>query len=204
MSPKPGQTITKHFVSLQDPRIDRTKLHSLEAILVIAICAIICGADDWIAVEAWGKAKRKWLEKFLELPNGIPSHDTFGRVFARLDPKQFQTCFLSWVRAIAKRTCGQIVSIDGKKLRRSHNRTLGKGAIAMVSAWATANRLVLGQRKVKDKSNEITAIPQLLSVLELAGCIVTIDAIGCQTEIVETIVQQNADYLTRLLQSINN
>lgn len=195
MSPRPGQTITKHFASLQDPRIERTKLHALEAILVIAICATICGADDWIAVEAWGKAKRKWLEKFLELPNGIPSHDTFGRVFARLDPKQFQKCFLSWIRAVAKRTHRQIVAIDGKKLRRSHDRTLGKGAMAMVSAWATANRLVLGQRKVKDKSNEITAIPQLLCLLELAGCIVTIDAIGCQTKIVETIVQQKADYL---------
>lgn len=195
MSPKLGQTITKHFASLQDPRIDRTKLHALEAILVIAICAIVCGADDWIAVEAWGKAKRKWLERFLELPNGIPSHDTFGRVFARLDPQQFQKCFLSWIRATAKRTHRQVVAIDGKKLRRSHDRTLGKGAIAMVSAWATANRLVLGQRKVKDKSNEITAIPQLLRLLELAGCIVTIDAMGCQTEIVETIVQQNADYL---------
>ncbi len=194
MSPKPGQTISKHFASLKDPRVDRTKLHSLEAILVIAICAILCGADDWVAVEAWGKAKEKWLKKFLDLPNGIPSHDTFGRVFARLDPKQFQTCFVSWIRAVAKRMHRQIVAIDGKKLRRSHDRTLGKDAIAMVSVWATANRLVLGQRKVKDKSNEITAIPELLRLLELAGCIVTIDAIGCQTEIVETAVQQGADY----------
>jgi predicted transposase YbfD/YdcC len=195
MSPKPGQSITKHFATLPDPRIDRTKSHSLEAILVIAICAIICGADDWVAVEAWGNAKREWLEKFLELPNGIPSHDTFGRVFARLDPQQFQKCFLKWIRAIAKRTHRQIVSVDGKKLRRSHDRTLGKSAIAMVSAWATVNHLVLGQRKVKDKSNEITAIPPLLRMLELAECIVTIDAIGCQTEIAEVIVQQNADYL---------
>ncbi len=195
MSPKPGQTITQHFAALQDPRIDRTKHHSLEAILVIAICAIICGADDWVAVEAWGNAKRTWLEKFLDLPNGIPSHDTFGRVFARLDPKQFQKCFLSWIRAIAKRTRRQIISVDGKQLRRSHDRSLGKDAIGMVSAWATANHLVLGQRKIKDKSNEITAIPQLLRVLELAGCIVTIDAIGCQTKIAETIVQQKADYL---------
>lgn len=195
MSPKPGQTITKHFAALPDPRIDRTKLHSLEAILVIAICAIICGADDWVAVAAWGNAKRKWLEKFLDLPNGIPSHDTFGRVFARIAPQQFQKCFLSWIRAIAKRTHRQIVSVDGKKLRRSHDRTRGKDAIAMVSAWATANRLVLGQRKVHHKSNEITAIPQLLGLLELAGCIVTIDAIGCQTKIADAIVQQNADYL---------
>lgn len=195
MSPKPGQTITKHFASLQDPRIERTQLHSLEAILVIALCAVICGADDWVAVESWGKSKRKWLEKFLDLPNGIPSHDTFGRVFARIDPKQFQQCFASWVRAVVKRAYRQVVGIDGKQLRRSHDRTLGKGAIVMVSAWATANRLVLGQRQVKDKSNEITAIPELLQVLELTGCIVTIDAIGCQTKIAEAIVQQNADYL---------
>lgn len=195
MLPRPGQTITKHFAALPDPRIDRTKLHSLEAILVMAICAIICGADDWVAVEAWGNAKREWLEQFLDLPNGVPSHDTFGRVFARLDPKQFQECFLKWIRAVAKRTHRQIVSVDGKKLRRSHDRTLGKRAIAMVSAWATANHLVLGQRKVKDKSNEITAIPPLLRLLELAGCVVTIDAIGCQTEIADVIVQRNADYL---------
>jgi predicted transposase YbfD/YdcC len=195
MSPKPGQTITKHFAALPDPRIERTKLHALEAILVIAICAIICGADDWVAVAAWGNAKRQWLEKFLNLPNGIPSHDTFGRVFARIDPQQFQKCFLKWIRAIAKRTHRQIVSVDGKKLRRSHDRTRGKDAMAMVSAWATANRLVLGQRKVKNKSNEITAIPQLLRMLELAGCLVTIDAIGCQTKIADAIVQQNADYL---------
>lgn len=195
MSPKPGQTITKHFAALPDPRIDHTKLHSLEAILVIAICAIICGADDWVAVAAWGKAKRKWLEKFLDLPNGIPSHDTFGRVFARMDPKQFQKCFLKWIRAIAKRTHRQIVSVDGKKLRRSHDRARGKDAMAMVSAWAVANRLVLGQRKVKNQSNEITAIPPLLRLLELAGGIVTLDALGCQTKIADTIVQQKADYL---------
>lgn len=195
MSPKPGQTITKHFATLKDPRVDRTKHHSLEALLTIAICAIVCGADDWVAVQAWGKAKRPWLEKFLELPNGIPAHDTFGRIFAHLDPQQFQTCFVSWIRAIAKRTHRQIVAVDGKKSRRSHDRALGKEAIGMVSAWATANRLVLGQLKVTDKSNEIPAIPQLLHILELTGCIVTIDAMGCQTEIAKAIVQQKADYL---------
>ena len=157
MSPKPGQTIPKHFASLQDPRINHTKRHSLEAILVFALWATICGADDWVAVAAWGNAKRKWLEQFLGLPNGIPSHDTVGRVFARLVPKQFQKGFLRWIRAVAKRTHRQIVAIDGKKLRRSHDRTLGKGALAMVSAWATANRLVLGQRQGKDTPNKITA-----------------------------------------------
>jgi predicted transposase YbfD/YdcC len=167
----------------------------LQDILVIAICAIICGVDDWVAVEAWGNAKHTWLEKFLDLPNGIPSHDTFGRVFARIDPKQFQKYFLSWIRAIAQRMHRQIISIDGKKLRRSHDRMRGKSAMAMISAWATASHLVLGQRKIKDKSNEITAIPPLLRMLELAGCIVTIDAIGCQTKIAGAIVRQNADYL---------
>ena len=195
MPPQPGQTITKHFATLNDPRVDRTKPHTLEASLTIAICAIVCGADDWVAVQAWGKAKRPWLEKFLEPPHGIPAHDTFGRLFARLDPQQFQTCFVNWMRAIAKRTQRQMVAMDGKKLRRSHDRALGKAAIGMVSVWATANRVVLGQLTVTDKSNEIPTIPQLLHILELAGCIVTIDAMGCQTEIATMIVQQNADYL---------
>jgi len=195
MSPKPHQTITKHFGSLPDPRTGNAKLHLLHDILVIAICAIICGADTWVEVELWGKANEQWLRTFLQLPNGIPAHDTFGRVFALLDPKPFEQCFLSWVRAVSKLTRRQVVSIDGKRLRRSHDRTLGKSAIQMVSAWATANRLVLGQIKVKDKSNEIRSIPKLLRVLELTGCIVTIDAIGCQTKIAEMIVQQGGDYL---------
>lgn len=194
MSPKPGQTITKHFASLPDPRGGNALQHALGDILVIALCAIICGADGWVEVEAWGNAKRQWLEQFLELPNGIPSHDTFGRVFARLDPKEFERCFLSWIHAVAKRTQRQVVSIDGKKLRRSHNRPLGKRAIEMVSAWASANRLVFGQVKVGDRSTAVTAIPKLLRMLELTGCIVTIDAEGCQTKIAERIVQQGGDY----------
>ena len=145
MPHKPHQTITKHFQSLQDPRIERTKLHQLQDILVIAICAIICGANTWPEVETWGKAKKKWLRKFLLLPNGIPSHDTFGRVFARLDPEQFQHGFVSWIRAVSKLTQRQVVAVDGKTLRRSHDHTAGHNAIHMVSAWATAIRLVLGQ-----------------------------------------------------------
>jgi predicted transposase YbfD/YdcC len=194
MSHKPHQTIAKYFRSLKDPRIERTKLHQLQDILVIAICAIICGANTWPEVETWGKAKKKWLRKFLLLPNGIPSHDTFGRVFARLDPEQFQDGFVSWIRAVSKLTHRQVVAVDGKTLRRSHDHPAGHNAIHIVSAWATANRLVLGQVKVDDKSNEITAIPELLRVLELTGCIVTIDALGCQTEIAKTIVQQGGDY----------
>jgi predicted transposase YbfD/YdcC len=145
-------------------------------------------------VELFGNAKLPWLKTFLELPNGVPSHDTFGRVFARLNPEQFQKCFLEWVQAVSEITGGQVIAIDGKVLRGSCERVLGKAGIDMVSAWATANHLVLGQVKVDDKSNEISAIPKLLQVLEIAGCIMTIDAIGCQTEIAQAIVDLDADY----------
>jgi len=195
MSRQPSVAIAQHFAPLKDPRVERTKQHLLLNILVIAICAVICGADSWVEIEAFGQAKHKWLKRFLRLPHGIPSHDTFGRVFARLDPAQFQECFLAWVQAIGELTPGQVVAVDGKTLRRSHDRTLGQSAIHMVSAWATANRLVLGQVKVDEKSNEITAIPELLRVLELEGCIVTIDALGCQKDIARTIVERGGDYV---------
>jgi len=195
MKDKPTASITEHFASLEDPRINRTKRHQLLDIIVIAICAIICGANNWVEVEMFGKAKLAWLQTFLELPNGIPSHDTFGRVFSRLNPEQFQQCFLAWIQAVSEVTDGQVIAIDGKVSRGACDRALGKAGIAMVSAWATANHLVLGQVKVDDKSNEITAIPKLLQVLEVAGCIVTIDALGCQTEIAQTIVDLDADYV---------
>jgi len=195
MNDQPTASITAHFASLEDPRIERTKLHQLLDILVIAICAVICGADDWVEVELFGNAKLTWLRTFLELPNGIPSHDTFGRVFGRLNPEQFQHCFLAWIQAVGEVSQGQVIAIDGKVLRGSCERVLGKAGIAMVSAWATANHLVLGQVKVDDKSNEITAIPKLLQMLEIAGCIVTIDAMGCQQEIAEAIVALDADYV---------
>jgi predicted transposase YbfD/YdcC len=159
---------------------------------------VVCGADTWVDVELFGKSKKGWLDKFLELPNGIPSPDTFGRVFAMLDAQRFQSRFIDWVRAVSELTAGQVVAIDGKTLRRSHDRTAGKAAIHMVSAWASANELVLGQTKVDDKSNEITAIPELLRVLEISGCIVTIDAMGCHKEIAKTIVEQGADYVLAL------
>jgi predicted transposase YbfD/YdcC len=186
-----------HFATLPDPRIERTKRHSLLDILTIALCAVICGADSWVDVELFGNAKLPWLRTILTLPNGIPSHDTFGRVFARLDPAAFEGCFLTWVRSIARQTAGEVVAVDGKTLRRSHDRTNG-GAIEMVSAWAETNRLVLGQRAVDAGSNEITAIPALLQLLSLSGCIVTIDAKGCQTAIAQTIRAQGADYVLAL------
>ncbi len=194
MESRPTAPIMAHFSELEDPR-DDNKRHKLLDIVVIAICAAICGADSWEDVELFGEAKQKWFEGFLELPHGIPSHDTFGRVFAVLDAEQFQSGFVEWIQAVERLTGGQIVAVDGKTLRRSHDRANGKGAIHMVSAWASANGLVLGQQKVDDKSNEITAIPQLLDRLEVAGCIVTIDAIGCQTKIVEKILEKRADYV---------
>lgn len=198
MEPSIMPTLAQHFGDLTDPRVERTKLHRLMDMLVIAICAVVAGADNWADVAAFGKAKREWFQTFLELPNGIPSHDTFTRVFARLDPEQFQRCFLRWVTTVCERIGGQVIAIDGKVLRRSHDHGIGQAAIDMVSAWAVANRLVLGQVKVAEKSNEITAIPHLLEALEISGCIVTIDAMGCQTEIAQTIVAHDADYVLAL------
>lgn len=195
MSQHPISSITAHFSSLEDPRVDRTKWHDLHDILVIAICGVICGADGWVGIEEFGNAKLDWLRTFLDLPNGIPSHDTFGRVFARLDPDQFQHCFLSWVQAICEITEGEVVAVDGKTLRRSKDGTLGKDAIHMVSAWASENRLTLAQKKVDDKSNEITAIPALLELLELKGCIVTTDALGCQRKIASTVIEGEGNYV---------
>jgi predicted transposase YbfD/YdcC len=190
--------LLEHFRDLADPRLDRNKEHKLIDVLVIAICAILCGANDWVAVETFGRAKQAWFARFLELAHGIPSHDTFGRVFAVLSPQALQACFLSWIQAVAQVTQGQVVAIDGKTLRRSYDRRSAKAAIHMVSAWATHNRMVLGQLKTEEKSNEITAIPELLKVLDVSGCIVTIDAMGCQKAIAQQIVEQEADYVLAL------
>jgi predicted transposase YbfD/YdcC len=201
---KPKTTIADHFSNIDDPRVERTKQHKLIDIITIAICAVICGADSWVAIETYGLAKYEWLQQFLELPNGIPSHDTFARVFARVDPQQFQACFLSWVKSVSKITEGEVIAIDGKTLKHSYDKGAEKGAIHMVSAWATANRLVLGQRQVDQKSNEITAIPELIKILDISGCIVTIDAMGCQKEIVKLITQRQGDYIITLKKNQNN
>jgi predicted transposase YbfD/YdcC len=192
---KPLETLSEHFGKVTDPRVDRTKEHKLIDILAIAICAIICGAEGWVDVELFGKSKQPWLATFLELPNGIPSHDTFGRVFSMIDAKQFQLAFIEWVWAVNQLMGRQIVNLDGKCLRGSDDEKLGKRAIYIVSAWAAENGIVLGQRKVDAKSNEITAIPELLKLLAIAGCIVTIDAMGTQTSIAQAIVDAEADYV---------
>lgn len=188
----------QHFASLPDPRIERTKRHQLLDIIVIALCGIICGAESWVEIVAFGKARLAWLKQVLPLPNGIPSHDTFGRVFALLDPQAFQVCFLTWVQALRERTQGEIVALDGKTLRRSLDRATGQHPLHLVSAWACQNRLVLGQMKTADHSNEITAIPALLQLLDLAGCVVTIDALGTQKQIAQAITTAQADYVLAL------
>ena len=198
MKLKPKITIADHFADLEDPRIERTRRHQLIDIITISICAVICGADTWVDIESYGRSKYEWLNKFLELPNGIPSHDTIARVFSRLKPEQFQKCFLNWIQSISCFNPGEVIAIDGKTLRHSYDRGGDQKAIHMVSAWATSQRLVLGQVKVDKKSNEITAIPALLKVLELNGSIVTIDAMGCQRSIVKLIIEQGGDYVITL------
>jgi predicted transposase YbfD/YdcC len=190
-------TITAHFSELDDPRRDN-KSHLLMDMIVIAICAVICGADGWTNIELFGHAKHDWFKQFLSLPHGIPSHDTFGRVFGVLKAEQFQRCFTSWVQAVHEITEGQTVAVDGKKLRRSYDEALGKQAIHMVSAWASENQLVLGQRPVDDKSNEIPTVPELLDILEISGCIVTSDALNCQKKTAQKVIDKNADYVLQV------
>ena len=193
--PKKNKSLGHHFADLPDPRINRTRHHSLHDILVVAICGVVCGADDWVSIEQFGNAKHKWFASFLDLPHGIPSHDTFGRVFAALDPREFSRCFSSWIQAVADVAEGEVIAIDGKTLRRSFDRASGKAAIHMVSAWATQANLVLGQVKTDEKSNEITAIPKLLGILAIEGCIVTIDAMGCQKQVAAKTIERGADYI---------
>lgn len=198
MSDKMPQSIKECFQDLADPRVEGRCEHKLMDMVMIAICAVICGADSWVGIETFGKAKESWLNQHLELKNGIPSHDSFGRLFAMIDADAFQKSFMRWVEAVFVITKGQVIAIDGKTARRSHDKRLGKGAIHMVSAWASENGIVLGQRKVDSKTNEITVIPELLRLLDVAGCLVTIDAMGCQKEIAQTIRDEKADYLLQV------
>src|SRR5713226_9398476 len=191
------------FAQVEDPRIERTKQHRLRDIIIIAICGVICGADGWVGIEEFGKAKEAWLTDLLKLPNGIPSHDTFGRVFALIDPKQFEASFLQWVQGISTTIKG-VIAIDGKTSRRTHDQEAGKQALHLLSAWAAENRLVLAQMATEEKSNEITAIALLLRQLALAGCIVTIDAMGTQTKIAAQIIEQEGEYALALKENQGN
>jgi predicted transposase YbfD/YdcC len=188
-------SLAEHFGGLEDPRRGQGQRHRLMDIVVIAICAVVCGAEGWVDVAEFGQSKEAWFRSFLELPNGIPSHDTFGRVFSLISPERFQERFRAWVHSVNVNLAGQVVAVDEKTSRRSHDRRAGTEALHVVSAWATEARLTLGQRAVDDKSNEITAIPKLLELLLLQGCIVTIDALGTQQEIAHQIVATGADYV---------
>jgi predicted transposase YbfD/YdcC len=185
--------LQEHFAELSDPRRSEVT-YPLINVVVIALCAVICGSDDFVAIARWGQAKRDWLAKFLDLSAGIPSHDRFNAILGAIKPAEFEKCLLSWITALHAISDGQLVAIDGKTLRRSFDAANSKAAIHMVSAWATVNHVSLGQVVVDQKSNEITAIPKLLEILEISGALVTIDAMGCQTEIAQKIVAQDADY----------
>lgn len=190
--------LIEHFEMLTDPRVERTKRYPLIEIILLIIAGTVSGCDGWKSLKDFGEAKLEWLRKFLPYKDGIPVDDTLARVMRKIETKEFQACFMKWVQSVSKATLGDVVAIDGKTLRRSHNRQDGVPAIHMVSAWSSENGLVLGQEKTAEKSNEITAIPQLLEVLELKGCIITIDAMGCQTAIAAKIIQKKADYILAL------
>ena len=199
MSDTPIASIASHFSDLPDPRTDRHRIrHQLMDMVVIAICAVLCGADSWVTVESFGRAKFTWLSRLLQLPHGIPSHDTFSRVFGLLDSVAFERCFINWIKQVIKVTDGQVVAVDGKQLRRSYDTASDAGAIRLVSAWASSQSVTLGQQKVAAHSNEIPAIPQLLEMLTLSGCIVTTDAMGCHPQIAQQIVDCDADYVLAL------
>lgn len=198
MSEIPTDSIMSYFCDLEDPRSGHNISHPLLNIITIAILGMICGADGWVDIERYGQAKRDWLSTFLDMTKGVPSHDTFGRVFSWLNPDQFQACFLSWTQQLCEQTSGLLINLDGKQLRGSKDKQHEKEGIWVVSAWVEANRLVLGQQKVDEKSNEITALPVLLDQLDITGCVVTIDAMGTQTDIAQRIVDAKADYILAL------
>lgn len=190
--------ILRAFAALPDPRMKRTRKHELIDLVAIAICGVVCGADGWAQIAEFGRCKRKWFVTFLNLPNGIPSHDTFGRVFARLDPVAFERCFLAWMNTLAQKPFGRLIAVDGKTLRGSFDSATQRSPLHLVSAWCEQNQTVLGQWATAAKSNEITAIPELLELLDLDGAVVTTDAMGCQTAIAAQIVAGNADYVLQV------
>lgn len=190
--------LIEHFSALEDPRIERNKSHALIDIIVLTVSAMASGADGWEAIEDFGKEKLDWLRNYIPLENGVPSHDCIAYVLSRLSPNKFRECFMSWTHAVTEETGGDVIAIDGKTAKGSRDRKNNRNPLHMVSAWACNNRLVLGQEATDEKSNEITAIPKLLALLELKGCIVTIDAMGCQRDIAEQIIDQEGDYVLGL------
>jgi predicted transposase YbfD/YdcC len=195
MASKGSASFQRHFQDLSDPRIERSRKHPLINIVFMAVCGVLSGANSFAAIHEFAIDRRNWFARYLDLTNGIPSEDTLGRVLARLDPAAFEKCLLSWMRAVQEVTKGRLVALDGKTVRGSADQETGRAAIHMVSAWATENQLSLGQVVVDEKSNEITAIPELLGVLEISGALVTVDAIGCQKEIAARIREKRADYV---------
>lgn len=193
-----GAGIIACFAELPDPRRDHTRRHKLVDIVTMAICAVICGADDWEEVAFFAEVREKWFRTFLELPGGIPSHDTFWRVFRALDSKRFEACFREWTASLRTLVGSEVVAIDGKQLRRSHDECQGVHALQLVSAWATRSGLMLGQRRLESKENEIVAVPELLAELEVAGCLVTTDALRCQVKTAQAVLDRKADYLLAL------
>ena len=196
--PSPVGLIETHFGKIKDPRAIHRIEHKLLDIIIITICGTICGGDNWEAIAEYGRSKREWLGTFLELANGIPSADTLNRVFARLNPEELQRSFIGWMESVHKVTEGETINIDGKTLRGAKESGSSRSLIHMVSVWSASQHLVLGQKKVSEKSNEITAIPELLKLISLQGCLISIDAMGCQREIAKTIIEQNADYVLAL------
>jgi predicted transposase YbfD/YdcC len=195
-NPAPLPSVILILQELEDPRVERTRKHHLADILFISLCAVICGCESFEDMEEFGVAKEEWFSRYLELPNGIPSHDTFNRVYQLLDPLAFQDCLIRWTQGVREMISGEIIAIDGKAQRRARNKNANLHYI--VNAWAGENRLLLGQYKVSEKSNEITAIPELLRILELSGCIITCDAMGCQKSIAKEIIEADADYVLAL------
>jgi len=192
-------TFFEHFSDLKDPRIHNHNFrHNIFDVLVIAVLATICGADGWAEIERFGEAKQEWLSTFLELPHGIPSHDTFGRVFTILNPQEFEKCFRAWLNSLSVDLVKEVIALDGKTIRGSGNKRRGESPLHLVSAWAAKNRMMLAQVKTEDKSNEITAIPKLLDLLDVKGSVITIDAMGCQRDIAQKIIEKKADYVLAL------